>query len=144
LDTSITVEAVADLNNRNISLGEAENYLYQHFRKRKVIKRSDHKADRLVYREIICVQFDTLYNINSFTFSGGIISYWLGVCELNGHCFQPSKAIIVRTRNGFRISDEDFIPTSFNIDSTKNKFIYGYEYECSGRGTVRQFKLQVR
>lgn len=144
LDTSIAVKAVADINSRNITLQEAEQYLYQHFSKRGVIKRSDYKADSLVYRETMCVAFDTLYNIRSSAFSGGIICYWLGVCDLNGHCFQPSKAVIVRTKNGFKISDEDFIPSSVNIDSIMRKFIYGYEYDCSARRTVRQIKIQLK
>lgn len=144
LDTSITVKAASEINNRNISQNEAERYLYKHFKKIGVINRSNYKADSLIYREIMCVQYDTSYSIKTNTFSGSIICYWLGVCDLNGHCFQPSKAIIVRTKNGFNISDENFIPTNFGIDSIRKEFIYGYDYECGGRGVVGQFRVQLK
>ena len=82
LDTSITVKAASEINNRNISQNEAERYLYKHFKKRGVINRSDYKADSLLYREIMCVQYDTSYSIKSMTFSGSIICYWLGPSDL--------------------------------------------------------------
>jgi hypothetical protein len=90
------------------------------------------------------IGYDTIYKIQTPGFSGAIISYWLGSIDLNGHCFQPQKAIIRHTRNGYKITDENFIPTNFPIDSTVVSNIYGYDYDCGGKGIVRHFNIALK
>jgi hypothetical protein len=144
LDTSITLTAANKSRNVNITNGDAKRFLYKHFESKGVRSRADFNAGSGLQQEKMCVEYDTIYNVTSPRFTGAIISYWLGVCDLNGHCFQPSKAIIYKTLKGYKLSDENFIPTNFIIDSAANSFVYGYDYECGRRGIVRQCKIRLR
>jgi len=146
LDTTIALADIKDIDsdNRNLTEKEAEGFLYKYFRIKGVLNRSDFKVNALNDAERICVDYDTIYKIQTNKFSGAVISYWLGPCDLNGHCFQPTKAIIIATKNGYKISNEEFIPTNFAIDSTVKSNIYGYDYECGRRGVIRHFKVTLR
>jgi hypothetical protein len=143
LDTTISVRAISDINGSSMTEGEAKAFLYKYFRRKEVVNRDNFTVSSLHFAGKMCVDYDTVYKIQCPKFSGSIISYWLGPCDLNGHCFQPSKAIIVKTKNGYKISDVDFIPTNFAIDSTKYSFIYGHEYDCGGRGLIRHFRIKL-
>lgn len=146
LDTSITLSGIDDIDtgNRNITKQEAEAFLYKYFTGKGVINRNDFKVTSLSDADKTCVDYDTIYGIHTNRFSGAVISYWLGPCDLNGHCFQPTKAIIIITKKGYKISNEEFIPTNFIIDSTVKSDIYGYDYECGGRRIIRHFKVTLR
>ncbi|MVN23539.1 hypothetical protein GO621_18625 [Mucilaginibacter sp. HMF7410] len=145
LDTTIILRSIkySQLSNRDISEKEAKEFLYMYFKSKGVINRNDLKGKLSNDEEKICVEYDTIYKIHTNKFSGAIISYWLGPAELNGHCFQPNKAIIIASNNNYKIAGEQFIPNSFSIDSCLTSNIYGYDYECGGRGTLRHFKVTL-
>jgi hypothetical protein len=146
LDTIITVSDQNSLlrSAKPIKEREAEKLLYDAFKSKGILSRKELHIRSTISKEVKSVDYDTIYKIQCANLSGAVISYWLGPVDLNGHCFQPSKAIIQSTKKGYRIIKEDFIPTSFTIDSTKGTNIYGYEYECGGRGILRQFRITLR
>ncbi len=123
---------------------EAEKLLYEHFLKKGILSRTELQIRSTINMDLQTVDYDTIYEIQSANISGAVISYWLGPSDLNGHCFQPGKAIILNTKKGYRIKNEGFIPTNFAIDSVKGTNIYGYEYECGGTGVLRQFRVRLR
>jgi hypothetical protein len=145
LDTIVVIKGLLNgFQERSITSNEAQKQLYKHFRKKGVVSRYD--MDKQVdanYNQLV-VSYDTLYSVQSDKFSAAVISFWLGPRDLNGNCFQPSKAIIVNSDKGYKIIGENFIPTSFSVDSTKGSNIYGYEYECAGRGILRHFKIALQ
>ncbi len=146
LDTTIIITSInyPQISNRDIPEKEAEAFLYKYFKSKGVINRNELKGKLSNDEEKICVDYDTIYKIRTNKFSGAIISYWLGPAELNGHCFQPNKAIIIASSNRYRIVCEHFIPNSFSIDSCLTSNIYGYDYECGGRGILRHFKVTLK
>lgn len=145
LDTTIILTSIkySQISNRDISEKEAEAFLYKYFKSKGVINRNDLKGKLSNDEKKICVEYNTIHKIRTNKFSGAIISYWLGPAELNGHCFQPSKAIIIASNSRCKIGCEQFIPNSFTIDSCVTSDIYGYDYECGGRGTLRHFKVTL-
>lgn len=139
LDTTIILKRIKNHPgfSKNITEKEGQLALYRYFDRKGVV--SGPSSDQ----EKVCVDYDTLYPVHTGRFSGAIISYWLGECDLNGHCFQPSKAIISRTISGLRVSNENFIPTNFTIDSTAGPIVYGYDYDC-GDGILRSIKITLQ
>jgi hypothetical protein len=129
---------------KHINDREAENLLYEYFLKKGIISRKELQIRSTIKMDKQTVDYDTIYKIQSARLSGAIISYWLGPVDLNGHCFQQSKAIILNTKKGYRFKYAGFIPTNFTIDSVKGTNIYGYEYECGGKGVLRQFRVTLR
>ena len=146
LDTAIVVSDNGTLlmNDENLDSTNSEKILYDHFRNKDVLPRKELLIRSTIYTGEENVDYDTVYKIQSKELSVLVISYWQGPTDLNGHCFQPKKAIIQKTKNGIKITNEEFIPTSFAIDSTKSNFIYGHEFECVGRGNLRQFRIELR
>jgi Predicted periplasmic protein len=141
---SILVKEVSLKHSRPLTNKAAEKILYEYFRNKGVIPGSEVPAGSESDQNLLCVDYDIVYQIQSANLSGGIVSYWIGPPDLNGHCFQPIKAIILNTDRGFIITNEEFIPQGFVIDSINENTIYGYEYECGGRGVLRQFRVTLR
>jgi hypothetical protein len=146
LDTVITISDrhKYSIKSKPLSDKEAENLLYDHFRSKGVLSRSEWQIRSTINKDCISVEYDSLYRIQTENLSGAVISYWLGPVDLNGHCFQPKKAIVLSTPKGYKIINEEFIPTSFIVDRTRGAYIYGEEYECGGRGTLRQFRIALK
>jgi hypothetical protein len=145
LDTTIFISDLKEysVSNKVLSEKEAQAQLYKYFAKKGVRTRNELKSTSNS-KERLCIDYDTIYPIQTDRFSGAIISYWLGPADLNGHCFQPSKAVMFNTVKGYRISRQQFIPDNFAIDSVIKSNIYGYDYECGGRGIIRYFKVTLR
>jgi len=143
LDTLIKLTHFDNSNfpNSNVTQIEAEKCLYNYFRSKGIFSREELKKHK-TNTEQICVDYDTIYRVRTVEFSGAVISYWLGPTSLNGHCFQPQKAIVRQTKKGWNITDEGFMPTNFAIDSVVSSNIYGFDYDCGGRGTLRHFKIK--
>lgn len=122
---------------------EAEKLLYDYFKNKGILTLKESQTSSTIDR-IEAVEYDTIYNIWSTNVSGALLLYWLGPTDLNGRCFQPRKALIIKTNTGYEITSEDFIPASFAIDSISGADIYGYDYECGGDRVLRQFKVALR
>lgn len=147
MDTVIVLLPVINhLNapNKQITEKQAETLLYQHFKRKGVMPRTELNHLDVSSNEILSVSYDTIYKFNNNKLSGAVISYWLGPADLNGHCFQPSKAIILPTKKGYTISHENFIPNKFAIDSSNGSSLFGCDYECGGRGVLRKLKITLQ
>jgi len=124
---------------------EAKKALYKYFKKKGVLSQDELKGDLSEAEGTLCVDYDTIYKLKSNQFSGAIITYWLGVAYTSGHCFQPSRALISYTKKGFEITNENFIPEKFIIDSVgTNLSFYGYDFECANNKTIRHFKITLK
>jgi len=146
LDSSIFVSNNAASSKSYIAISDsvAQTILYDYFRTKGVIPRKELLIRSTIKTDEASVDYDTIYQIKSGTLTGAVITYWLGPFDLNGQCFQQNKALILNTKNGYMITNFDFIASRFIIDSTKGAAIYGYEYECGGRGIIRQFRIDLR
>lgn len=83
-----------------------------------------------------------------FTNHFGIISYYNAKPGAIGHCVQPHLAIISNTENGFLISNEEFLPPNFIIDSlkTENKkpVIYSRDYNCYNSIFLKNYRIKLK
>jgi len=145
LDTLIVLTQLNNSNFDNSSLTQkkAMACLYSFFKDKGILSRHEQSKHKK-YEERLCVDYDTIYEIQTRKFSGAVISYWLGTIDLNGHCFQPQKAIIRHTQNGYKITDQNFVSTNFAIDSTLVSNIYGFDYDCGGKGVLRHFNITLK
>jgi hypothetical protein len=123
-----------------ISSEEAKAFLYKHFRQKGILPRNEYENLLRKGDKALIVTFNKSYPIASDKYVGAVLSFWIGPPDLNGLCYQPSKAFILHTANGYRILAENFIPKSYSIDSTKGNILFGYEFECGGRGMVRKIR----
>ena len=89
-----------------------------------------------------------LTELNGSKSADAIITYWLTPPYASGHCWQPHKAIILDTDNGYRITNEEFIPDNFAIDSVLNKeghvTIYGYDYDCGDHKVLKYIRARIK
>jgi hypothetical protein len=145
LDTTITLKGLKDVNvnKSNLSQEEANRVLNQYYRKQGVLNRTDFKVSPENDADNMCADLDTIHNIHFDNFSGAVISYWLGPCDLNGHCFQPTYAIITQTKTGYTVTNIGFIPENFYVDSVAGSYVYGGDYDCGGRGVIRRYKAKL-
>ena len=153
LDTTIFLSGInfSKYKGEKLKLELAEEILYQHY-VGKGYFRSD-KIPEIIKKEDdnkFGVYFDTthLVNLNNNAFSDAIISFWLTPPGASGHCWQPHKAIISDTDKGYKITNEEFIPSNFQIDtiidSKENKIvIFGYDYDCGNHKVVRVLKITL-
>ncbi|HRI20351.1 MAG TPA: hypothetical protein PLA68_05335 [Panacibacter sp.] len=146
LDTAIVIFGSGDQPIRNVKVTnrQAKTYLYKYFKRKDILPREEINAKTDNAGDRLCVSYDTVYNIHTKNNSGAIVSYWLGPADLNGHCFQPSKAVIQKINNEYTISNEDFIPSNFAIDSSSGSFLYGYDYDCGGGSILRGFRITLK
>ncbi|MEO6454791.1 MAG: hypothetical protein ABIN97_11995 [Ginsengibacter sp.] len=146
LDTTIVLADTksAYMSNKNLTAKEAKALLYKYFKEKGITTRNELRDVSLNSTERLCVDYDTIYQLQTNKYSGAIVSYWLGPADLNGNCFQPSKAVILNTIEGYKITNEEFIPTNYIIDSVIKSNICGYDYECGGRGTIRYWKVTLK
>lgn len=111
--------------NQAFSEKEAENTLYKYFAKKGILPQSSVKGYMSEREEQLFVDFDTIYRFPSIN-SPAIITYWLAPAYLNGHCVQPKRAIISRSEKNLIITNEEFIPERFLIDSINKSSVIFY------------------
>jgi hypothetical protein len=77
-----------------------------------------------------------------------VITYYNCFPFQSGHCVQPHNAIISNSEKGFTISNEDFLPPNFNIDSintvNKKTVIYAVDYNCALHKVMNNYKIEVK
>ncbi|MEO8146983.1 MAG: hypothetical protein ABI723_05060 [Bacteroidia bacterium] len=154
LDTTITVSKfnVSKYNGLNLTHGLAKKILYEHFKK-KGCYNSDNLPDLGKMTEAdnnkLSVAYDTIFtaDFNNNKYADAVITYWLTPPYANGHCWQPHKAIIIDTDKGYIITNEEFIPDNYSIDSVNTVdnqvTIFGYDYECSTDKTLRYLRIEL-
>jgi hypothetical protein len=143
LDSSVEIPKPAGSRAavKHISKEEAEEALYSYFEAKGILSHTKWQMKSSRYNGDAVVSFDTLYNLVLSNWSGAILSYWLGPPDLNGHCFQPQKALLAETDSKLEIIQESFLPESYIIDSTRANFIYGYKYNCGVNERIEDFRL---
>lgn len=145
LDSTIRIQKINRSKHIDaLSKKIAEDILYSYFDKKGIMSKATWQLKSSFYKNEVVVDYDTIYTLNSSTISGAIVSYWLGPGDLNGHCFQTSKALLLSSGKGYELVEENIIPSSYTIDSVRGNFIFGYDYECGGRGVLRQFKIELK
>ena len=77
-----------------------------------------------------------------------VITYYNCFPFQSGHCVQPHNAIISNSEKGFTISNEDFLPPNFSIDSinsfNKKTVIYAVDYNCALHEITNNYKIEVK
>ena len=78
----------------------------------------------------------------------GIITYFNAPAGAVGHCVQPHLAVISYSNNGLLISNEEFLPPNFSIDSVKiidNKpVIYSRDYDCYNNKFLKKYRIELK
>lgn len=98
----------------------------------------------------MCIGFDTLYKtkLNNDDVLDGIVSYWDMPCGASGTCYLPQKAIIVSISDKYYITNTDFIPNNYSIDSIRQDkaftYIYGNEFDCANHTIIRSYKARIK
>lgn len=146
IDTIITLSEKynhAKLN-QTFSEKEAENALYEYFKRKRILSTSFVKGDMSENEEQLFVNFNTVYRFPSNK-SLAIITYWLGPAYLNGHCVQPKRAIISRSKKKLIITNEEFIPERFLIDSiNRSSIIFISDFDCSNNKVIKKYRLKIK
>jgi len=136
----------------NLTYNLAREVLYEHFKANgfwtpdDVSKYSPSNLPEKDYYRL-CVNIRNVYyvNFNNNKYSDAIILYWLTPPFACGHCYQPHKAIIVDTDNGYSITNEEFIHDNFVIDSLasidNSTILYCYDYNCSDNIELRKLRI---
>ncbi|MFN4316181.1 MAG: hypothetical protein ACK4E0_17975 [Chitinophagaceae bacterium] len=154
LDTTIILTSLTRTNYTGPALTNslAKKILFSYFESKDYFT-SDNLADSAnltgLDADKLSVTYDTIYTVdlNGNESLDAVISYWLTPRGASGHCWQPHKAVISDTDKGYRITNEEFIPENFAIDSIVTKdhivTIYGYEHDCGDHEVLRNFRVRI-
>ena len=146
-DTILNLKIDSNISNETILTDTiARQTLNQYFKNKGFMLQSEVDADLNIPRlsqnkDKNVIAFDTLLVINNHS---GIVSYWNAKPNTVGHCVQPHHAIIVADTKNFKITNEDFLPETFALDSIKNKVIFGYSYNCVADKIIRKYKFNLK
>ena len=154
LDTTIFLSSISNSKYNGIDLNDsiAKNVLYNYFRKKGLLT-SDKLPNiaKLTKKDKanLSVEFTSIFkmNLNNNKYTDAVITYWLTPPYANGHCWQPHKAIITDTDTGYQITNEEFIPDNYAVDSistVKEQItILGYDYDCANNKTLKNLKVRL-
>lgn len=151
IDTTIVLKGIeeSNYNGKNLTDSIAKEILYIYYNNKGLYNTENlPPAEKLTDSDII-VDFYKIYlaELNSSKLDDAIITYWLKPPFINGHCWQPHKAIISDTDKGYIITNVDFIPDNFTINSVLNQegqtTIYSYEYDCSNNQILKYIKIKI-
>lgn len=152
IDTTIILKGIvnSNFNKKNLTDSIAKEVLYTYF-KSKGYYNSDNLPDaEKVTDSDLSVDFNKIYltELNDSKSEDAVITYWLTPPYASGHCWQPHKAIILDTDKGYSITNEEFIPDFFAIDSVLNKegqvTIYGYDYDCGNHKVLKYIRARIK
>ena len=153
-DTTIFLSGISSSKYIGIDLNDsvAKNVLYNHFRLKGLLT-SDNLPNiaKLTKKDKanLSVEFLSIFktNLNNNKYSDAVITYWLTPPYAIGHCWQPHKAIITDSDTGYQITNEEFIPDNYAVDSiltVKGQVtILGYDYDCGNNKTLKNFKVRL-
>lgn len=155
LDTNIVLSSVEKSNYRGTQLTSrlAKRILYAYFK-----SKGCYTADNLpgfdqlteADNDKLCVTYDTLFmvDLNHNEYRDAVVSYWLTPPYANGHCWQPAKAIILDSDEGYTVTNEGFIPECYVVDSITREngqvLIHGYDYDCGSHEVVKYLRVRIR
>lgn len=143
-DTTIYISNISPIQCKyDFSEAEAEDYLYKHFTKKGIKPHSLIKGDLSESGDELFVDFDTIHKIDSEK-SMALITYWIAPAYTSGRCLLPYRAIISKNKNGLRITNEEFIPQNFCIDSLVGNLLYVSDFECANNIIKRKYRITVK
>lgn len=142
LDTIIIAEDINKAESGHESTAKAA--LIQYFKNKGALTRTELIDSPIQFKQTLFIEYDTLFDIKTERFMGSIVCYWLGPYDLNGNCYRARKALVIFKDDYYKVYSEEIIQTSWEIDSVKNGRIYGYEYECGGRGVLKNVIVSLR
>lgn len=152
-DTIIILSGIVNsfYNGQNLNDSIAKEILYAHFRKQGYLMSEDSLEKTMPTKDenSLLVKFVSIFktNLNNNQNVDAIINYWLTPPAANGTCLQPHKAIITDTDDGYRISNEDFMPNDYAIDSVSSfngkPIIFAQEYDCASHRSLRAVRVQL-
>ena len=144
-DTILNLKIESNLGNKTILTDTiAMQTLNQYFKNKGFMLQSEVDEDVNIPRlpenkNKNVIEFDSLLLIDNHS---GIVSYWNAKPNAVGHFVQPHHAIIVATEQDFKITNEDFLDSTFVLDSIKNNVIFGYKYNAMARKIVSNYKFK--
>jgi hypothetical protein len=144
-------QPVSHYHGINLTDSLAKIVLYNHFKSQGYLIQEELKGDYSEENEKrSCVRFSKIHEVdlNNNSFIDAVVEYWLSPIYASGHCWQPHKAIIMDTDDGYQISNEEFIPINFDIDSVSifqgHPTLFGYDYNCGEDRILRYFTLTLK
>lgn len=151
LDTVVKIEPLNPIENKDsISTETATKTLYAHFKSKGFLTQDEiEKTPNIRWlpqnKGKNVIEFSELFLFNNQL---GIITYYNAAIGATGHCVQPHNAIISNSGDGFAISNEDFLPTNFGIDSVathaKKTIIYAIDYNCIQHKIINKYKIELK
>lgn len=149
--TVVNIKPVKPVENQNsISSKNATKTLYTYFKSKGFLIQPEIEKDLNLARlpenkGKKAIEFSELFLFNNQL---GVITYWNAEPGAIGHCVQPHLALISNSVNGLAISNEEFLPPNFTIDSLKlenNKpIIYSSDYNCYTKEFLKKYKIQLK
>ena len=150
-DTIIKIVLLKQIENQIVVTNEmAANTLHKHFKSKGLLIQSEIDSNLNLPRlpENTGKNVIEFVGVNWFSNEIGVIYYYNAPVGAVGHCVQPHNAIISNSENGLTISNEEFIPTNFSIDSVKiidNKhIIYAIDYDCYNKVVLKKYRIEIK
>jgi hypothetical protein len=150
-DTIVNIELVNPVVSQDsISTEKATQTLYAHFKSKGFLIQDEIEKDLNLARlpenkGKNVIGFSELFLFNNQL---GIVTYYNAEPGAIGHCIQPHLALISNTVSGLVVSNEEFLPPNFTIDSLKienNKpIIYSRDYNCYTKEFLKKYKIQLK
>jgi len=154
LDTTIVLSHIVPsvYQGANLTNSLAKNIVYNYYKKKGyfvmeempyVMNPRKDNSGKLV------VDYDKMFvvNFNNDKLADAVVSFSLLPLGGSGECYLPHKAIIMDTDNGYELTNEDFIPENFMIDSigeiNGRHVIFGYDYDCANHQALRRLRITL-
>lgn len=149
-DTIVKITPLKLFENKIVVTNEiAANTLHNHFKSKGFLIQSDIDENLNIPRlpQNKGKNVIEFVGVNWFNNDLGVIYYYNAPVGSVGHCVQPHNAIISNSEIGLTISNEEFIPVNFSIDSTKtidNKYIiYAIDYDCYDKVVLEKYRIEI-
>lgn len=150
-DTVVNIKPVKPVANQDsISTEVATQTLYTHFKSKGFLTQDEIEKKPSIRwlpknEDKNVIEFSELFLFNNQL---GIITYYNAEIGANGHCVQPHLALISNSVSGLAISNEEFLPPNFTIDSLKivdNKpIIYSRDYNCYNHEFLKKYRIELK
>ncbi len=152
LDTTIILSGINSSKYKGPNLSEklAIKTLFSHFEKKGLYTDGNLPDNIEGTDETVVVSYDTILvlNLNGNKYDDAIISFWLVPHGANGSGFKPHYAILSDIDGGYKISNEEFIPEMFSIDSVvlngSQNLLYGKDHSYGNRENARRFTIKLK
>jgi hypothetical protein len=150
-DTVVNIKPVKPIEIQDsISTEKATQTLYAHFKSKGFLTQDEIEKKPSIQwlpknKNKNVIEFSELLFFNK---QFAVITYYNAAIGAIGHCVQPHLALISNSVNGLAISNEEFLPPNFTIDSLKienNKpIIYSRDYNCYNNEFLKKYRIELK